>query len=324
MVKGVGQRPVVPPDSGIPSQKQMGKSVPSPTSSTPSSPVASLSESHKITKRTGLGQKIATIWTAFKVAMGIKGSLSDQVVRLAKTDPEGAGRLLAQSTIPSKKLEVVVQNIMTQIKESTVQARVIIGASKYEIENHNIKDPGSLLRGTTVASKLLGEFNNQHVMPIFARSQLMSLLKELPVDDLPDPEKEVLLKEKTEKVLVCIIKVLEDDASPELQVVFDILREVNKAANLRFPAGTGEAVAMNLIFLRGVNVGIWTPGAKKFPVEYQGAQQNNAKLVTKIIQNLVNGLKFGGKEAHMAVFNDFLTEKDPLLEKLKEIIFKEN
>jgi len=43
-------------------------------------------------------------------------------------------------------------------------------------------------------------------------------------------------------------------------------------------------------------------------------------LVSKIVQNMANGVSFGPKEPFMVPFNDLIEEKKPLMEKILETL----
>lgn len=318
------------------STKPIGKPapIPPPSSERASKHAEEKKISHKPSWKTRISAAVAKLFnritkstkdTAQPATESVKpaehrlNDLVNNLVMLAQTDPEAAGKKLAEATIEGKELDEVVKLLMTQIKDIDTQAKIVIGASKHEIQNHKRDDPGSLLRGNAAASKLQGAFNNAHIMPLFANSSpLMQALSSLPSHMLLD---QADIEKVTSDILDEIVKVLNTKDSPELEVAFTILNAVQKAANECFPSqNSGDVVALNLIFLRGVIPGITGPESKSFPVKYNGMQRDNAKYISKIIQNLVNGRKFE-KEPSMAVFNDFLRQKQNVINDLKLGIF---
>eukprot|EP01106_Pelomyxa_sp_JSP_P002211 TRINITY_DN1339_c0_g1_i4.p1 TRINITY_DN1339_c0_g1~~TRINITY_DN1339_c0_g1_i4.p1 ORF type:complete len:175 (-),score=61.83 TRINITY_DN1339_c0_g1_i4:93-617(-) len=94
---------------------------------------------------------------------------------------------------------------------------------------------------------------------------------------------------------------------------------VSRKVEEKFP-GNGETAVGAFIFLRFYNNAISVP--ESFGFVSQPPPQTVRRqllLVTKVIQNLVNGLKFGEKEQFMIKFNSFIEENKP---KLKEFYLR--
>lgn len=268
-------------------------------------------------------------------AKKMTNSANRKLLKVAKYDPELAGKTLAESNIHSDNLEDVAKFFMKNTTDLNNQAKLVIGASRQEIKTHNKEEPGSLLRGKSMGARLLGEFNNRHIMPKFAASEkLKAALQDLPKENLRTMKdgKETITTEngaQAEKAasaaLEAIREVLSGD-DDELQAAFKILQEVNTAASQAgFPPKTGEAVAMNLIFLRGVSIAIGNPQQYEdqgFSVKYENeGQQKNAVLVSKIMQQLANETPFNPLKGDlMTEFNGFLTSKQGVWAQIKATV----
>jgi neurofibromin 1 len=73
----------------------------------------------------------------------------------------------------------------------------------------------------------------------------------------------------------------------------------------RFPDATYSAVG-SFIFLRFFCPAIVSPDTVDLDVPSDAQVRRALLLVTKVIQNIVNGVGFGVKEPHMKVLNGFL------------------
>jgi neurofibromin 1 len=73
----------------------------------------------------------------------------------------------------------------------------------------------------------------------------------------------------------------------------------------RFPEATNSAIG-SFIFLRFFCPAIVSPDTVDLDVPSDPQLRRALVLVTKVIQNIVNGVGFGVKEPHMKVLNGFL------------------
>lgn len=93
----------------------------------------------------------------------------------------------------------------------------------------------------------------------------------------------------------------------EVRTVASYIAQVSDSLQLDTPILIG-----GYIMLRFFNPAIATPDAYSLVKKGKGDHgQRNLILISKIIQNLANGVLFGLKEPHMTLLNDFLKEKIP-------------
>ncbi len=236
------------------------------------------------------------------------------IVEIAKSDPDQAGRVLHLADIPSSNADKVAKKVMEKLDSPEKRAKLVGGALKSEVQAHSKEQPGNLLRGNTIGSKLLAEFTKAHVVPHFTGSEkLQNALKKLPKENLLSEDSETKeksissenatrIQEHTTEVLSILEEIATDTENEELSVFYDMCRDVQQTVNDKFGKSSAETVPLNFLFLRGLNAAMLGKVTK-----FEGLQIKNAILVTKIIQNMVNKVDFDNKEEYMRVFGPFLT-----------------
>lgn len=263
-------------------------------------------------------------------------------------NPEKLGSLLQDASLT--QIDSVVSHVMDLAKTPETQASIITGALKQEVENHT--DPGNLLRGASFATKGQSEFSKRHIAPHLASSEsFVSTLrdglrctdnKEGPVQSLvsevakdsskeigPDNKKKTVTPENQEKTKT-LVKALYSEAdkitktnTPAMNAFSKMCTDVKVSIDKKWPDGNhGSIVTGNFLFLRTVCPAIIAPQNAGIELEFDRTQRGNATLVSKVIQNQANGIEFGGKEEHMTVFNDFLTEQQPIFEGIRDSVFQ--
>jgi neurofibromin 1 len=94
-------------------------------------------------------------------------------------------------------------------------------------------------------------------------------------------------------------------SSHNISVFRALSRIILEAVEPRFPDATHAAVG-SFIFLRFFCPAIVSPDTVDLDVPSDIQVRRALLLVTKVIQNIVNGVGFGVKEPHMKVLNGFL------------------
>eukprot|EP01106_Pelomyxa_sp_JSP_P019172 TRINITY_DN9427_c0_g1_i1.p1 TRINITY_DN9427_c0_g1~~TRINITY_DN9427_c0_g1_i1.p1 ORF type:complete len:136 (-),score=28.89 TRINITY_DN9427_c0_g1_i1:49-456(-) len=99
-----------------------------------------------------------------------------------------------------------------------------------------------------------------------------------------------------------------------------ICNHIKSQVEMKFP-DKGNVGVGSFLFLRFYNTAISVPESFGFLQQPLPRDvQRRLLLVTKVLQQLVNGVQFGSKEKHMVSFNPFIEDSQPKLEKFyKEI-----
>lgn len=258
-------------------------------------------------------------------------SANQAIADLAKIDPDKAGRVLnkaiKQSTVKDTELMPIAKDIIGRIDSAKARAGVVAGALKQEVEDHT-GGPATLLRGNSIGSKLLGQYNEKNVLPHFQNSQaLQGALKKVPKEDVKDlnsetgqmeisPDNQKAIQERTSEALQILRDIALDPQNEELKIFYAMCKDVQSTVEANYGKEHASIVPMDFLFLRGINRILPTPSNIGVGViEFEDKQQGNVTLMAKIMQSMVNKVQFGKKEPYMEPFNPFLdSDKGPLEE----------
>jgi hypothetical protein len=179
--------------------------------------------------------------------------------------------------------------------------------------------PQNIFRSNSLASKLLGFYVRDvggNYLRLVLGDLLSALLDEdcdLEVDPLKLNDSQEKKTENEQKLIAWTEKILdrmmdEDIKSQmpiEVRLVASYISHVSDSLQLDTPVLIG-----GYIMLRFFNPAIATPDAFGLTNKSKGEHgQRNLILISKIIQNLANGVLFGQKEQFMASLNPFLEAK---------------
>eukprot|EP01114_Cavostelium_apophysatum_P015111 TRINITY_DN4052_c0_g1_i3.p1 TRINITY_DN4052_c0_g1~~TRINITY_DN4052_c0_g1_i3.p1 ORF type:complete len:946 (+),score=210.27 TRINITY_DN4052_c0_g1_i3:187-3024(+) len=185
-----------------------------------------------------------------------------------------------------------------------------------EFIRNSREDPGSIMRGNCIASKIVKEYLNK-----IGRNYLQELLgaslaqicadKSMEIDELRldnpqdiEQNKNLLLDRVRSIVQHIMSKDMINCMPPQLKLIANIFAEfAHKYAPEQFHALVG-----GFLLLRYVNPALSNPDVYDLvPSENVSiTTRRNLVLITKIIQNLSNGLEFGNKEPFMMCMNDYI------------------
>lgn len=88
-------------------------------------------------------------------------------------------------------------------------------------------------------------------------------------------------------------------------------KQVHSVVSEHFDENVGNQVLGSIMFLRFVCPAIVNPEKYELVGDIKPANRRTAVLISKLIQNLVNGVDFdGSKESYMAAFSPFLSKKN--------------
>jgi len=178
----------------------------------------------------------------------------------------------------------------------------------------------NIFRSNSLASKVLG-FYVREVGGNYLRMVLGDVINELLTEDCDleiDPlklgenseqkqlENRTRLVQWTERFLERIMdQKLKEMMPSEVRTVASYIAQISDSLQLDTPVLIG-----GYIMLRFFNPAIATPDVYGLVKKGKGDHgQRNLILISKIIQNLANGVLFGQKEQYMTSLNDFLGEK---------------
>lgn len=214
------------------------------------------------------------------------------------------------------------------VQQGKTDAPVIIkGLAKNEIETLKLEQKGTALRSNSLSSKMLGEYQKP-ILEATSKEILNTTreifrdggLHEVNPEELSkissDQNKNQDIEENQKEIKDKALKWLMNAASQIDTIITPELKDIYKSIYNELHTQTGDdnlatIVSTNLLFLRFFNAKLATLFAtqnteegKKYlesmsPEEIKSAQREGM-LVSKIIQNLVNQMMPGKKEAYMA------------------------
>ena len=215
----------------------------------------------------------------------------------------------------------VVEEFVTDILELGYHTGKVIQLLSYfvKLEVALTDDVACIFRRTSLTTRLLAMFSRKETSEFVQRAvgapvnKAMKDFKNQEVGYEIDPARidnannlESNLK-NVESLLALFFEALIESSSAIPSAMRQVLSQISKFVDLRFPRKGSMAVGA-LLILRLVTPAIISP--ETYDLVKTSLSNRNLKrgmvIVGKIIQNLANGVKFGSKEAHMISFNKFL------------------
>lgn len=215
--------------------------------------------------------------------------------------------------------EVILESLINILDAYKMTLKIIKLGITVEVEK--TKDAGTLFRGNSMATKLMTAFTR-----MYGRSYITSTLKpylELLVKDVEsgkryeiDPSKapNENLKENLENLKAITLKFFEAivNSIDQCPIPFRIMASHLKDEVVKiYPEARYSSIG-GFIFLRFFCPAILSPESASPPL--LTTVPNNVRrvlvLISKILQNLASGVKFGSKEAYLTELNSFIDEND--------------
>jgi|GEM_PF-3312322 len=117
-----------------------------------------------------------------------------------------------------------------------------------------------------------------------------------------------------------------NNGSEEMNVFKDILKTLKQDVDQKFPGANdgkmdaGTSAVSSIIFLRFINPGLLNKNMELIAADKADNKSPNIKAptltLTKIMQNMANGVNFGEKESYMIGFNASIEKNQPLMDNL--------
>jgi len=202
--------------------------------------------------------------------------------------------------------------------------------------------PNSLFRGNSLATKLFQSYSRLVGLPFLwqvlgpflmeldddqgsepseegrhsmSNHSISSLSLELDPNKMTDKGDADFIENKYTLMLITqrLFKLIINNADLLPNEMKVLLAHTAEQVEKKFPEAKYRAIG-GLLFLRFIVPSISAPHVNGIYQNPPGQKtQRNLVLLSKVMQNLANGIKFGNKEAHMAKLNDFIEENIPLL-----------
>jgi len=192
-------------------------------------------------------------------------------------------------------------------------------------------DPSTLFRGNSVATKLMTAFTRLAGIAYIQRT-LKELIREViadPKDFEVDPDKlssqEELpnhiakLKRTSLSFLQAIFNSVDWIPSAFKVISCQLMEDVSK----KFPESRFKAIG-SFLFLRVLCPAIMSPSSVGICKEEEITNESRRALIliSKILQNLANGVSFSKKERFMTVFEDIMNENTSAIQQFYETLAK--
>lgn len=182
-------------------------------------------------------------------------------------------------------------------------------------------DPNTLFRGNSIASKLMSHFarsiGTQYLVGTLRRGVelVMQSTQSCEVDPQRLKEGESITKNMDH--LQCCVEVFLKDIFNSVEVCPSTIRQLcndlREETKKRYPDYCTIGVA-GFIFLRFFNPTLVSPD-KLFSFTIPPDKRRNLVLITKVIQNLANGVQFGSKEPFLQPMNQLIEKETPAIHK---------
>eukprot|EP01114_Cavostelium_apophysatum_P017693 TRINITY_DN5318_c0_g1_i2.p1 TRINITY_DN5318_c0_g1~~TRINITY_DN5318_c0_g1_i2.p1 ORF type:complete len:955 (-),score=273.67 TRINITY_DN5318_c0_g1_i2:490-3312(-) len=201
-----------------------------------------------------------------------------------------------------------------------------------EFKKNTAATEGSIMRGNTIASRMTKEITNKigrkylqdTVGPFVHRIVLTEHKVSLEIDpskcETPDEitTNKARLLEKTKNLIDTITSQQNIDRMPyEMRIIASFFAEYARV----YTSKEIWPIVGGFLLLRYINPALMTPEAYGLLPEGKipaNIPRRNLILVSKILQNLSNGVEFGKKEQFMMSVNDFIKENKSKMEKYFE------
>eukprot|EP00771_Trimastix_marina_P000920 gnl/Trimastix_PCT/1954.p1 GENE.gnl/Trimastix_PCT/1954~~gnl/Trimastix_PCT/1954.p1 ORF type:complete len:473 (+),score=92.72 gnl/Trimastix_PCT/1954:46-1419(+) len=198
--------------------------------------------------------------------------------------------------------------------------------------------PGSILRGNTIASKMMGsyvqEVGRKYLQDVLA-PKIISLL-ESDVDyelnperiQLPVTERPGFMQERADELIGFATQLLDHLLSAEvrsrlpseIRAVSYCVREHARSFGVSEQAAS---LVGGFVFLRFFVPAVVAPESQCLlpeGVRVSSMHRRNLSLLGKLLQNLANNVLFGAKEEYMVIVNPFIhTNRDRMIEYLEDV-----
>lgn len=222
--------------------------------------------------------------------------------------------------------EVVLESLINILDAHKMTLKIIKLGITVEVEK--TKDAGTLFRGNTMATKLMTAFTR-----MYGRSYITSTLK--PVLDILlkdvengkryeiDPSKapNENLKENLENLKSITLKFFDSivNSIDQCPIPFRIMASHLKEEVVKIYPDARYSSIGGFIFLRFFCPAILSPESASPPLltTVPSSIRRVLVLISKILQNLASGVKFGSKESYLTELNTFIDEND---EKCKKFL----
>jgi len=223
--------------------------------------------------------------------------------------------LNALTVTAAKDHDTMLRNIVRVLDAHNQAIPLIRRGISGEVEN--TPDPGTLFRQNTVLTKIMTAYTK-----LTGASYLNRLLKPIVLEVLtnastnsyePDQNKAKegenveqnlqKLMEVSQKILDVILKSGSEFPLPLRVLAGSLMRDVQK----KFPQHRLISVG-GFLFLRFICPAILSPGAYGMLESSQSDASRPLVLISKMLQNLSNGIEFGIKESYMIGANRFITD----------------
>lgn len=264
-----------------------------------------------------------------------EGRTFSSLISSAKENPLETGKIIKSFISESGKFPTnqdkvpVAKYFLLNLPDKATQLKFIEGMISKNIEEAPEGDPGAILRGDNIETAVLREYLNTNFLPLAKNSSVLKeALNQLPKENLVQwegNEKVISNLEGTKEAVSLIFNEMKNiliynQDKPEIRGFFDLMNSNKNQINEKFESPKGEITAMNHLFLRFFCPMIMGAEDKRI-VNYEEDQQKNGILISKVIQNFINQIRFGTKEQAMLVFNDTLEQLD--IKPLEDLIFKD-
>lgn len=268
-----------------------------------------------------------------------EGSAAAKVAKVGKTEQEAISKAFAIlcSQFPQAVALLagtVESNGHNQLCNVLINLSLTSGVTfpmiRFFIEDDFAKnargDPGAIMRGNCIASKLTKEYLNRVGMPYLNMlvgpfmQQLVEAEKSLEIDPTKmesGQDIEQNKKDLTEKIRNLLTHLVSQEMVHKMPLEIKVVASYFGELATRYAPSQFHALVGGFLLLRYINPAISVPEAYGLVGEGKVSPitQRNLILISKVLQNLSNGVEFSQKEQFMTCMNDFIRANTWKLEK---------